>query len=132
MRTDLPQPDRLVDYTPPAYLIDEVHLDFDLVPNATRVKARLSLRRNGDGPAPLVLNGVRLKTISVAIDGRALAASDYVVGDETLTIAKPPTAFVLETEVEIDPDGNKALEGLYMSGGRFCTQCVVAMRCPCW
>ena len=123
MRTDLPQPVRLVDYTPPAYLIDEVHLDFDLVPNATRVKARLSLRRNGDGPAPLVLNGVRLKTISVAIDGRALAASDYVVGDETLTIAKPPTAFVLETEVEIDPDGNKALEGLYMSGGRFCTQC---------
>ena len=26
-------------------------------------------------------------------------------------------------EVEIDPAANSALEGLYMSGGRFCTQC---------
>ena len=30
---------------------------------------------------------------------------------------------MLETEVEIDPAANKALMGLYMSGGRFCTQC---------
>jgi len=30
---------------------------------------------------------------------------------------------VLETEVEIDPAANKALDGLYMSAGRFCTQC---------
>ena len=123
MRTDLPQPIRLTDYRPPAYLIDEVHLDFDLKPNTTRVKARLSLRRNGEGAAPLVLDGVRLKPISVAIDGRALEASEYEVGDEHLTIASPPATFVLETEVEIDPENNKALEGLYMSGGRFCTQC---------
>src|SRR5207237_414023 len=34
-----------------------------------------------------------------------------------------PAAFTLTTEVEIDPENNKALEGLYMSGGRFCTQC---------
>ena len=41
MRTDTPQPIRLADYRPPAFLIDEVHLDFHLEPNATRVKARL-------------------------------------------------------------------------------------------
>ena len=123
MRTDLPQPIRLTDYRPPAYLIDEVHLDFDLTPNTTRVKARLSLRRNGEGPAPLVLDGVRLKPIAFAIDGRVLEASEYEIGAEHLTIAAPPATFVLETEVEIDPENNKALEGLYMSGGRFCTQC---------
>ena len=50
MRTDTPQPIRLTDYRPPAYLIDEVHLTFDLQPNTTRVKARLSVRRNGEGP----------------------------------------------------------------------------------
>jgi len=123
MRTDLPQPIRLTDYRPPAYLIDEVHLDFDLAPNATRVKARLTLRRNGEHTEPLALDGVRLKPVSFAIDGRALEASEYEVGEEQLTIASVPAAFVLETEVEIDPENNKALEGLYMSAGRFCTQC---------
>ncbi len=123
MRTDLPQPIRLADYRPPAYLIDEVHLDFDLKPNATRVKARLTVRRDGDHAEPLVLDGVRLKAVSVAIDGRVLEASEYEVGAEHLTIASVPGAFTLETEVEIDPDNNKALEGLYVSGGRFCTQC---------
>ena len=42
MRTDTPQPIRLSDYRPPAFLIDEVQLDFDLQPTATRVKARLT------------------------------------------------------------------------------------------
>ena len=108
----------------PLYLIDEVHLDFALAPNATRVKAQAG------GPPqrrrttrPLRLNGERLKPISVAIDGRALAPAEYEIDDEFLTIAGAPAAFTLETEVEIDPEGNTALEGLYMSAGRFCTQC---------
>ena len=53
MRTDTPQPIRLADYTPPDFLVDEVHLDFDLAPGATRVKARLAVRRNGDHARPL-------------------------------------------------------------------------------
>jgi aminopeptidase N len=123
MRTDLPQPIRLSDYRPPAYLIDEVHLDFALEPNATRVKARMQVRRNGDHAEALRLDGVRLKLISAAVDGKALSPADYAVTPEDLTIAAVPAAFTLETEVEIDPEGNKALEGLYMSAGRFCTQC---------
>ena len=123
MRTDTPQPIRLADYTPPDFLIDEVHLDFDLQPSATRVKAKLSIRRNGDHDRPLRLNGERLKPVSVAVDGRVLAEGEHAVDDEWLTVPGVPDAFRLETEVEIDPDGNKALEGLYMSAGRFCTQC---------
>ena len=123
MRTDTPQPIRLADYRPPAFLIDEVRLDLSLEPNQTRVKATLKVRRNGAGDAPLVLDGVGLKLISLAIDGAALAASRYEVGPEHLTISDVPDAFVLDTEVEIDPEGNKALEGLYMSAGRFCSQC---------
>ncbi len=123
MRTDIPQPVRLADYQPPAHLIDTVHLHFDLEPSATRVKARLVVRRNPDGSGPLKLNGERLKLISVAIDGQPLSANQYVVDDEWLTIADTPDAFTLETEVEIDPAANTWLEGLYMSGGRFCTQC---------
>ncbi|MDP3660218.1 aminopeptidase N, partial [Phenylobacterium sp.] len=123
MRTDTPQPVRLVDYRPPAFLIDEVRLDFDLIPTATRVKARLSVRRDGAAGEPLVLNGERLKLISVAVDGRVLATSEYEVDAEFLRVPNVPDLFVLETEVEINPQANTALEGLYMSGGRFCTQC---------
>ncbi len=123
MRTETAQPIRLSEYRPPDYLVDEVHLTFVLAANTTRVTARLSVRRNGETSEPLVFNGERLKPISVAIDGRVLSASEHTIDNEFLTIYAPPAAFTLETEVEIDPENNKALEGLYMSGGRFCTQC---------
>ena len=123
MRTDTPQPIRLTDYRPPAFLIDEVHLTFLLEPNTTRVKARLAVRRNGDHAEPLKFNGERLRPISVAVDGRRLTSADRTIDEEFLTIPDVPDAFVLETEVEIDPEANKALDGLYMSAGRFCTQC---------
>jgi len=123
MRTETPQPIHLADYRAPDYLVSEVSLDFDLLPNATRVKARLAVRRNGEHARPLRFNGERLKLIAVAIDGRPLPPGEYELDQEFLTIAAPPAAFTLETEVEIDPEGNKALEGLYISAGRFCTQC---------
>ena len=124
MRTETPQPIRLSDYRPPAFLIDTVELGFDLQPNTTRVKAKLSVRR-GEGMAgePLRLNGERLKLVSVAVDGRTLPEAERQVDAEFLTVPDVPDAFTLTTEVEIDPENNKALEGLYMSGGRFCTQC---------
>src|SRR5438105_3230492 len=107
MRTETPQPIRLSDYRPPAFLIDEVLLTFDLQPNATRVKAKLAVRRNGDHSAPLRFNGERLTLISAAIDGRGLAAGELTVDDEFLTIPNVPNAFTLETQVEIDPENNK-------------------------
>ncbi len=123
MRTETPQPIRLTEYRPPAFLISEALLTFDLQPNATRVKARLHVTRNGHHAEPLVLNGERLTPISVAVDGRVLAEGERTIDGEHLTIPDLPDAFILETEVEIDPENNKALDGLYMSGGRFCTQC---------
>ncbi|MEI9963561.1 MAG: aminopeptidase N [Caulobacteraceae bacterium] len=123
MRTDTPTPVRLSDYRPPAFLIEETALDFRLEPKATRVASRLTVRRNGEHADPLVLDGVRLTLKSVAIDGRTLEPADYEVTAEHLTIPDAPDAFTLAIEVEIDPEANTYLEGLYMSGGRFCTQC---------
>ena len=123
MRTDTPQPVRLAEYRPPAFFIDTTRLEFSLEPNTTRVKATLSIRRNGNHAEPLVLNGERLKPVSVAVDGRVLADEERSIDAEFLTVPGVPDSFVLTTEVEIDPENNKALEGLYMSGGRFCTQC---------
>src|SRR5260221_1636944 len=110
MRTETPQPIRLDEYTPPHFLIDEVHLDFAIQPGSTLVKARMATRRNGDHAEPLRLNGERLKAVSVALDGKALTDNERAIDDEWLTVPDVPSAFTLETEVEIDPDGNKALE----------------------
>ena len=123
MRTDVPQPIRLADYRPPAFLIDEVALDFALEPSATRVKARLKVRRNGEHADPLVLDGVRLQLKRVVVDGQERGANGYQLTDESLAIPDVPDSFTLETEVVIDPQANTYLEGLYMSAGRFCTQC---------
>jgi aminopeptidase N len=120
MRTETPQPVRLADYRPPAFLIDEVFLDFSLEPAATRVKAKLTVRRNGEHSDPLVLDGDGLKTLSVAVDGAPHAFDETA---ETLSLRDLPASFTLETEVEINPSANTALMGLYISGGRFCTQC---------
>jgi aminopeptidase N len=123
MPTNVAQPIRLEDYQPPAFLIDEVELDFELDPRATRVRTRLAVRRNGDHSEALRLNGERLKPIAIAIDGRPLSAAEHSVDDEWLTVPNVPNSFMLDTEVEIDPTANTELSGLYVSAGRFCTQC---------
>jgi len=123
MLTETPGPIRLDNYRPPAFLIDEVSLDFTLAASETRVRARLSMRRNGNHAEPLRLNGERLTSVSVALDGRPLAADAYEIDAEGLTVHAPPDVFILESEVMIHPESNHALDGLYVSAGRFCTQC---------
>ena len=120
-----PQPVYLSDYQPPAYRVTHTELTFDLDPAATRVKARLLIERHpeADAKAPLALNGEQLKLISLAIDATPLDAAAYELDDEVLRIAQVPERFVLESEVEIAPQENTALEGLYQSNGMYCTQC---------
>jgi aminopeptidase N len=123
MRTDEPRAVRLADYTPPDYRIETIALDFHLDPQATRVHSKMVVVRSSKDASPLVLNGEHLKLISVAIDGRTLDAESYTVNEETLTIARVPTRFMLEVSTEISPATNTSLEGLYVSKGIFCTQC---------
>ena len=117
---------RLEDYTPPPYLVDELELSVELVPAATLVQAQLRLRANPAGGAPagkLRLDGRQLELLAIAVDGVPLAASDYLLDDEGLTLCNVPAQFVLTTTVRINPEGNTALEGLYRASGIFCTQC---------
>ena len=122
MRTEDPKAIRLADYQAPDFHIETVHLDFALEPQATRVTAKLKIARKKSGAA-LVLHGEDLKLVSVALEGRALTPSEYKLDGKSLTIATVPDSFTLETVCEIAPAANTALEGLYQSGGMFCTQC---------
>ena len=122
----IPTETRRQDYRPPAYLVDKVVLRFDLEPGATTVATRMTMRRNpAHGEvAPLRLDGESLKLISVSLDGTPLGENRYTIEpDGALVIADVPEAFVLETEVEVDPSGNTELSGLYLSNGSYFTQC---------
>lgn len=116
-------PTRLADYLPPDFLIEDVHLVFDLSPTATRVRARIDFRRNGEGAADFLLHGRKLALISAAVDGRDVMG-ELEVTEAGLRLAGPlPERFTWECETEIDPSANTELEGLYLSNGMFCTQC---------
>ncbi|WP_018147406.1 aminopeptidase N [Henriciella marina] len=121
LRTDTPVSIKLEEYTPYPFEIDEVALDFSLDPKATRVKTKMKVRRTADGA--FVLDGVKLTLNEIRLNGKALRDSDYTRDDEKLTIKTVPDEFTLETDVTIDPSSNTALSGLYISGGRFCSQC---------
>ncbi|HTR00460.1 MAG TPA: aminopeptidase N [Candidatus Acidoferrum sp.] len=116
----------LRDYHVPDFLIDETQLVVELHETETFVTSRLKLRRNpaaNTPQAPLVLQGRALELHEVKIEGRTLAAADYSVDSEELSIAKVPGAFLFECRTRIKPQDNTSLEGLYKSRVMFCTQC---------
>ncbi len=121
MKTDTPQTVYLKDYTPPAFLIDTVDLDFDIAADHTTVRATLAMRRNpASSQQALVLDGDELETLSVAVDGQKWAFSET---PSSLTLNDLPDSFTLHTEVRIDPDKNTRLSGLYRSKDGYFTQC---------
>ncbi len=124
MKPSEPHAIRLSDYRPPAYNIPEIALDLRLDPEATRVIATMKVvRTRGEAASPLILDGKRLKLISLRIDSVDPGPAAYTIDDASLTLHAPPAAFTLEIVTEIAPVKNTALEGLYMSNGIYCTQC---------
>ncbi len=121
MRDASPQTIYLKDYQPFGFVADSVALTFDLDPHKTRVTSRIAFRPNPEtSDRTFFLHGENLRLISARIDGAEVTPD---VTDAGLTCDVPDAAFIWETEVEIDPKGNTALEGLYMSNDMYCTQC---------
>lgn len=117
---------RRADYQPPHYLIDEVHLKFDLYETHTLVTSRLHVRRNRHLAAVdtgLFLNGEALELVSVSVNGSELAANAFQKTEQGLVIPAMPEVAEVEIITNIFPDQNTALSGLYRSCGTYCTQC---------
>ena len=66
------------------------------------------------------LHGENLELITAKIDGDVVYPKFITDG---ITLDVPNTPFVWEAEVEINPKANTLLEGLYISGGIYTTQC---------
>ena len=122
MRDAQPKAIQLADYRAPAYEVTDTHLKFELNDGYTQVHSVLTLKQVGEGNE-LVLNGQDLELLSIRLDGNDLTTDDYVLGDETLTLSGLGSSHELAISTQIYPEKNTALEGLYRSGGMYCTQC---------
>lgn len=114
------------DYQPPGFSVKSLYLAFDLHPTKTQVRARLLVsKRNltSSDQRILTLNGEDLTLLEIKLDGRVLEKNRYQVSNTELSINDVPDQFELETLVEINPQANTQLSGLYLSNGVFCTQC---------
>ena len=111
----------LKDYKPFGYVVDSVHLTFQLHPTQTRVLARIAFRPNpATQDRSFFLHGENLTLIRAAINGAAVTPVQDAKG---LTCPTPDAPFIWESEVEISPQTNTRLDGLYMSNGMYSTQC---------
>ena len=117
------QPKRifLKDYKAPSFKVQSIDLFFNLHETNTQVKAIQKIEKLEE--SPLMLDGENLKLLSIKIDDRELSSADFFINEESLSIKSVPDYFTLETIVEINPEANKACEGLYLSKGIFATQC---------
>jgi len=117
---------RLEDYAPTAYQILDVHLDFRLSPQLTRIIARLKMapRAGTSGGTALTLVGDDLRLQGIRIDGNSLSEDAYRASADELEINSPPAGeFELEITTVINPAANTQLMGLYRSSDTYCTQC---------
>ncbi|HCV03786.1 MAG TPA: aminopeptidase N [Pseudoalteromonas sp.] len=119
--TSKPQAQYLKDYQAPQFSIQHIDLRFELAPLQTSVQSTMTINRTDESNSDLALDGVDLTLISVVVDDKAY--DDYTLEDEKLIIHNLPENFILKIENHIDPQMNTSLEGLYLSGGAYCTQC---------
>ncbi|WP_354625677.1 aminopeptidase N [Psychromonas sp. MME2] len=116
-----PQEKYLADYQVANFAITTIDLEFDLYDMQTVVTATSKMYRTNAEKKPLFLYGEQLKLVSLLIDG--IAYDDYQEVEGGLQINGLANEFELQITTEIDPQANKAFEGLYKSGDAFCTQC---------
>jgi aminopeptidase N len=122
---------RLADYRPAPFLLGRTDLTVRLFEDHATVEADLAFLPNpaacsspGDPPDCLELPGTGLQLEALLLDGVPLGAADHELTAGGLRLLRPPPRpFRLSSRVRIHPQANTALEGLYVSGGLFTTQC---------
>ena len=115
-----PQAKYRKDYQAPSHSITELELTFDLFDSSTLVTAVSQVQQKNESNQ-LLLDGEGLELKSLKVNG--VEWHDFQLLETGLSISSLPQQFELEIITQINPEANTALEGLYKSGGAFCTQC---------
>jgi aminopeptidase N len=130
-------------YAPLHYIVSKVSLDFKLYTGRTVVESVLTVIKNpqnsgsdASGEDGLVLDGeeATVKLLQLSVDGcdslglhldYILKPGKLIIKGDTLRRGASNNAdvMVVRTTVEIVPEKNTQLCGLYKSGDMYCTQC---------
>lgn len=116
----------LKDYAPPKFVIDSIHLIFEINENQTKVISKMNIHKNpaaADKNTPLVMDKGDFEIVSVIADGMILLKDEYIEDDDFFKLIKTPDSFELEITTILNPKENTSLEGLYLSGEVIVTQC---------
>ena len=118
------------DYKPLEHIVSKVNMDFKISDGQTTVTTELFIEANPNVEEmtnePLVLDGDEtcVKLLSLEVDGKPLKeGEDYTLEPGKLILKNPVSGSKLTTVVEIVPEDNTQLSGLYKSGPMYCTQC---------
>ena len=117
----------LKDYAPPSHRVHNLTLTFELGEHETRLHT--TFRVTPDAPAgkqtgPLHLHGRGLQLERLHVDGSAPPAAAVAHHEQGLTLTGlDGPGHIIEVTTLLHPRDNTALQGLYRSGGLFCTQC---------
>lgn len=121
------------DYTPPSNFVTSVEMDFNIRDGKTTVTSLLTVSANPNAlqhqNQDLVLDGdeTSVSLLHLSINDKELVeGTDYEIFPGKLvikasTLTRP--SCVVKTVVEIIPEENTQLQGLYKSGSAYCTQC---------
>lgn len=111
------------DYTPFAWEVPKVALNFMLGVDKTRVESTLMVKRNAKAGTSqeIRLNGDGLTAIEVKVEGETV--SDWRMDGDDLIVPLSGDNHTLQITTELEPVSNTSLMGLYASNGMLCTQC---------
>lgn len=116
------------DYESLPNIVSKINMDFVINEGKTTVTSELFIEKNSatNQEGDLVLDGDEssVKLISVSINGEELKqGEEYTLEPGKLILKKPKSGSTLKTVVEIIPEENTQLSGLYKSGPMYCSQC---------
>ncbi|MEX0297585.1 MAG: aminopeptidase N, partial [Kordiimonas sp.] len=101
-----------------------IQLTFLLFDDHAIVIAENQVRRCGDHNNPLRLDGGQYMQLqALKVDGEIVGEGDFKCSPTYLELPNVPDEFTLTVTTKLKPHENTRLEGLYHSGGNFCTQC---------
>jgi aminopeptidase N len=117
----------LKDYKPSDFTIDSVELTVDIYDDYTIVESLLKIKKHDEllgKKSNLTLNGEGMELLELKFNDEPLPHERFQLSDDKLTIlGLEHDEFILAIKNKIEPQNNKALEGLYQSGPQLCTQC---------
>lgn len=111
------------DYRTPDFTITDISLDFQLAPHQTNVVAISQVKRLANNASHLHLDGQGFTLLSVRLNGEKVQNYEQTHTELILPLPLSLNEFELEIITQLDPAENTSLQGLYLSGNAFCTQC---------